>query len=368
MDTLQFASMAPLAMIVLYFVGTALTIANYVGYIRYNKDTYGWDFDRAYLTFTIISTFVFYIAASPLWLWSAKYASDDKDRKVKFFLGTMVILLFHDFPFFVMELHAILCCGWRNPFQGFVFIIQTMEFMISFIIGWLGYTWVASGFLENSSLGTGQGYGGTVDAYSPYGSPHGGSHEMRHLAPPTPTYVPPSMLQRETSYVPMRAGSAAPSGHGLKTGAETINILPPMSRQQSAARSQFDDDDDRYSSRRGLSEPVPVPFPRQPTEPQMVPRETFAANAMASRQNTQAQVIPMRETSIPDSPVRAGGAGGVRWTPRDEDARYSDEEEAAFDDERRHHLPPLTQQSAPDRYNDVMRRPGAVFVERKELL
>lgn len=142
------STVPPVVLIVLYFIGTMITIANYVAYVRYNAAVYGEDLLRTYLAFTIIGTAAFALVSAVSWLWAAKYVSTPSQRLQKTAIGLFAIFLFHDLPIFSMEWHMILCCGWRNPFQGFCFVKQIMLFLLSFTFGWLSYAYVASGYMN----------------------------------------------------------------------------------------------------------------------------------------------------------------------------------------------------------------------------
>jgi hypothetical protein len=148
------SSTAPMALIGVYFFCVILTIVNYVAYFRFNEPLYGADFLRAYLAFTILGGIVYTFVSAVAWLWAAKYVSDNSDRVVKTAIGVMAMFLFHDLPCFIMEWHAILCCGWRNGFQGFVFIVQILSFTFSFVFAWLSYCYLVAGWV-NSSFGDG---------------------------------------------------------------------------------------------------------------------------------------------------------------------------------------------------------------------
>ena len=143
----------PLVLLVFYFIGCMLTIANYVAFVRYNGALYGVDLLRAYLAFAIIGTISYALFSGVAWLWAHKYCQTDRDRIQKIAVGVIIIFLFHDLPIFIMEWHMILSHGWRNPFQGFVYVCQWISFLLSFILSWLGYTYVASGYLHRSTSG-----------------------------------------------------------------------------------------------------------------------------------------------------------------------------------------------------------------------
>lgn len=201
----SFVALAPLVLMAFYFIGTSLTVANYVGYVRFNEDVYGTAFKRGYLVFTVLGMIAYYLICGPAWLWAAKYSTVYKDRVHRTAIGMFAIFLLHDMPLFVMEWHAILCCGWRNDLQGFVFIIQFMEWIISFCFGWLGYAYVMSGFLQRA-CGASFGVNGEIASSS-----------------------------------------------GLKTGTELIHILPPLSAASTPMLL--------HSGGGRRSEPAAVPFP-----------------------------------------------------------------------------------------------------------
>ena len=148
LQVLSDSSVPPIVLMVLYFVGTMITIANYVAYVRYNEAVYGADLVRAYLAFTIVGVSMYALLSAVCWLWAAKYVTTSSERLQKLAMGMLAIFVFHDLPIFSMEWHMILCCGWRNPFQGFCFVKQIMLFILSFSFGWLMYAYIAAGWLN----------------------------------------------------------------------------------------------------------------------------------------------------------------------------------------------------------------------------
>src|SRR4051812_45442708 len=117
LQVLTESAVPPMVLIIIYFFGTMLTIANYVAYIRYNEAIYGGDLLRTYLAFTILGTIVYAGVSAVMWMWAAKYVTTPHQRIQKMAIGMFAIFLFHDLPIFSMEWSNILCCGWRNPFQ-----------------------------------------------------------------------------------------------------------------------------------------------------------------------------------------------------------------------------------------------------------
>lgn len=144
----------PIVLLIIYFCATMLSIANYVAYIRYNEDVYGGSLLRAYLAFTVLGTTTYAIFSGVMWTWAAKYVSTAEQRIAKISYGMFGIFLMHDLPIYIMEYHGILCCGWRNPFFGFVFVIHYITFIISFVFTWLTYAWRMAALME-SMWGTG---------------------------------------------------------------------------------------------------------------------------------------------------------------------------------------------------------------------
>lgn len=140
------SSIPPIVLIVLYFIATMLTIANYVAYVRYHNDIYGADFVRTYLAFTILGTATYAIISGVCWTWAAKYVTTSEERFQKIAIGLISIFAIHDLPIFAMDWHMVLCCGWRNGFQGFCFVKQILFFMLSFTFGWTMYTYTAAGY------------------------------------------------------------------------------------------------------------------------------------------------------------------------------------------------------------------------------
>lgn len=138
----------PLALLILYFITCALTIGNYVGFFRVNSDVYGNGVTRAYLAFTIVGTANYVLISGVMWIWAAKYSHTTKDRTNKLSYGIYCMLLLKDLPLFIIEYHCILCCGWRQPYQGFVFIVQFITFILSFVFAWLNFVWRMSYILE----------------------------------------------------------------------------------------------------------------------------------------------------------------------------------------------------------------------------
>jgi hypothetical protein len=331
-----FVAMAPLGLMVLYFLGVSLTIANYSGYFRFNDGIYGTSFTRAYLVFTVLGTCGYFLVCGPAWLWAAKYCNTTSERTLRLTVGMLAIFALHDLPLFIMEWHAILCCGWLNPFQGFVFVVQFIEFIVSFSFGWLSYTYVMSGFLQRSQDGS--GYFGLM------------------------------------------------SNGGLKTGADNIHILPPLSSAQTPM----------------LRSPQPVFFPQPERQQQQgSPRSTGSRRDVrwnagaASSHHDGASAVPLRETLADpaaysgatysgvtySSNPRFGGGHGTNGgmvlqdsdTESDEGRRYSGGQPppAEYSPREMHVIPPgypayghgspraQQQQQLPP-----PRRLGSVFVER----
>jgi hypothetical protein len=151
------SALPPLVLMGVYFVGCLLTIFNYVFYYRYEEAVYGASLRRAYLTFAILGGIVYALVSAVAWLWAAKYVTRSSDRFMKTAIGVVAIFVFHDMPCFIMEWHAILCCGWLNGFQGFVYIFTLLTCLFSFVFSWSAYTYIAAGWVQRT-FGDGDGY------------------------------------------------------------------------------------------------------------------------------------------------------------------------------------------------------------------
>ena len=142
----------PLALMVVYFVGTMLTIANYVAYIRFNRLSFSKPILDAYLSFTVIGTVAYAFVSGTMWLWAARYALTEDERTIRVAWGLFTIAITHDCPCFTLELYMLLCCPWkRNPLQYVVFSVQTVTFFVSFTASWILYMWVGAAYLESRS-------------------------------------------------------------------------------------------------------------------------------------------------------------------------------------------------------------------------
>lgn len=213
----------PYVLMVAYFIGCAFSIGNYVGYFRYNySNMYNSGLPRAYIAFVVIGTATFILFSSVVWLWAAKYSAAPGLRAQRLQWGIWAIFVLKDLPLFVIELSAIMCCGWNSPYQGFVFVVQCIFALFSFSFTWLSFIWRCAGICQRYfgsfhevTLKTGaeqvlifstpepmNGEGSYARGYT--GSPRhdpvgitwsGNRHAMEYHPPaphPTPQYSPPS--------------------------------------------------------------------------------------------------------------------------------------------------------------------------------
>lgn len=139
----------PYLLLTVYFVTCALSIANYVAYFRFENDTYGSDVPRAYIAFVVIGTIAYVLFSGVMWLWAAKYSETASIRGRRLSHGVWAIFVFKDLPLFIIEYHAVLCCGgFRNSFQGFVFVVQFICALCSFSYTWLSFIWRTASFCQ----------------------------------------------------------------------------------------------------------------------------------------------------------------------------------------------------------------------------
>ena len=317
----------PLVLLTVYLFGTGFTIGNYVGYFRFNKPVYGDDFVRAYLAFTIVGAGAYFLIAAVAWLWAAKYVSSIDSRIRKVTVGVIAIFLLHDLPIFSMELHAILNHGWRNGYQGFVFVAQLLQFLLSFTCGWLYFTWVTAGWCQ-------YWYGNAHETYTL----KTGSERLDILPPLSP-------YEREGEPVlrtPMLgsglrwAGSQAPSqpsamrGDGGDGGAA---VSMPLSAQRRLSQSQQRVVSPTYSNSSrggggggmGVAVNGGIFFGGQHQQQQSA-HATYSSQQRAQQQQQQMRPVNIGELEQEyfedGAPSRGGGGGGGAFNGNNGNAHY----------------------------------------------
>ena len=173
---------APALLLVAYFFGCGVNIANYVGYFRYHTDVYGGDLPRAYLAFVILGTGTYILFSGMMWMWAAKYSSTREERAQKLSNGVWAIFFLKDLPLFIIEYNAILCCGWLNGYQGFAFIFELLFALFSFVFTWLSITWRGSEWLQNNFGGV-QGLKTGTERIVIFNSPPPGMTTQKFVPP-----------------------------------------------------------------------------------------------------------------------------------------------------------------------------------------
>lgn len=278
----------PYVLIFAYFFACAFSIGNYVGYFRYNYEgMYSSGVPRAYIAFVVIGTTTFI-----LFSWAAKYSTMRSLKAQRLQWGIWAIFVLKDFPLFIIELHAIMCCGWNSPYQGFVFVVQCIFTLFSFSFTWLSFIWRAAGVFQryfgsfqeivlktgaeqvlifntpeplNFEGGYARGYTGGSPRHqvNDHGitwnghkySQHGGDYGPP--APhPTPRYSPPTSPLGRYVAEPgsgTRSVGAFSHGHEREDPAFTLRSSVPMSTPH-----------DQLPVRR---QPMPSPWDRRPSPP-----------------------------------------------------------------------------------------------------
>jgi len=231
----------PAMLLGMYFAMSAFTIGNYSGYLRFRIDTYGNEIVNAYLAFVIIGTGAYVFVAGVFWMWAAKYAATKDERQMRLSHGIWVICLFRDLPLFWISYSSILCCGWLNGYHSFVFILQLIVFLLSFIFTWLSVVWRAARWMEYTF---GEGAGGLktgaerivifnapppmaeeslnflpspVDEFQPI-SPERGSPRQKH-----DRFVPP-VVPKHLVYPPLPLAASPTRSSGPASPAKTIIV------------------------------------------------------------------------------------------------------------------------------------------------
>ena len=206
LDLIRSSLSFPLSLLVIYFVGTMLSIAGYVAYFRYHEARYGRDLVQSFLAFTVTGTVTYAVFSAVFWVWAVRYTTDENLRVRRVGYGLMGIFLMHDLPLFVIQSHAVLCCGGlHHGLQGTVYVFQWLEFLISFTFAWQSYTWIVAEFLNDQygdPYGTGLKTGTDRVAVFPSsengGTSRGSKNELR---------LPPVSTAGYRSSPPSRGGS-----------------------------------------------------------------------------------------------------------------------------------------------------------------
>jgi hypothetical protein len=275
-------STMPSLLLIAYFFGCGVNIANYVGYFRYHNDVYGTDLPRAYLAFVIIGTGTYILFSGTMWLWAAKYASTREERADKLRNGIWAIFFLKDMPLFIAEYHAILCCGWLNGYQGFAFIFQLLFALFSFIFTWLSITWRGSEWLQVT-------FGGVQGLKT-------GTEQIVIFSPPpamgSQKFVPAAAPVSDVWTSPFPAND-----HGLQYGG----------RQAAHFRQR----EDSASRQAGYVPPTPVPLRRDetlsrqmhvptPREMDTYHRDRFHAELERSNSGRSHSASPNRYLVVPE--------------------------------------------------------------------
>jgi threonine/homoserine/homoserine lactone efflux protein len=147
-DRITQDSKVPVALLIYFMVDILFSLTNFLAYVRHEEDRYGKDFVKAYLAFVVLGLVFFGALASVLWVWAARYSTSHKERRRRTALGVVVVYLSNVLPLFIMEYHAILCCGWVSGIQGFCFVLKTISWLGASVMVWLSYTWRAARWME----------------------------------------------------------------------------------------------------------------------------------------------------------------------------------------------------------------------------
>lgn len=146
---LEGARRLPLALMVVYFIACMVTLASYVGFVRFNRNVYGDVIVTCYLVFAILGTATYFLCSGVAWLWAAKYTTNHEDRVRRIAIGVFAMCLMHDIPIFTLAWVCVQCCGFtRNPFFAFAFVYQCMVTLIAFVCSWLLYAYSAAAWLQ----------------------------------------------------------------------------------------------------------------------------------------------------------------------------------------------------------------------------
>ena len=308
----------PLALLIVYFITCALTIGNYVGHFRVNTDEYGEGVVRAYLAFTILGTAAYVLLSGVMWIWAAKYSHTTQDRTNKLSYGVYIMLLLKDLPLFIIEYHAILCCGWLQPFQGFVFIIQFIMFIFAFVFAWLNFIWRASYVMEkycgdgDHELKTGAENLVILPSGSPvedWAREQGGILQFPQVPSPTmgtrgrsnSSYASPLMMQERESpnrYAPV-LHSNPPSG-SRRSQPQSQGYTPTTQNSSPNYNASYND----HSGR---------PMPRFPQQQYSAPNSPYSRGPI-SPASSRGRMDDEVQWDTFDSPpqVVAGSGGGMR--------------------------------------------------------
>jgi hypothetical protein len=282
----------PYFLMAAYFVGCAFSIGNYVGYFRYNyNDMYSDGVKRAYIAFVVIGTATFVLFSSVVWLWAAKYSAAPSLRAQRLQWGIWAIFVLKDFPLFVIELHAIMCCGWNSSYQGFVFVVQCIFATFSFSFTWLSFIWRMAGVLQQYfgsfhevTLKTGaeqvlifntpepmnvegayaRGYtGGSPRHFDQANITWSGNRHQSEYQPPVPHSTPMSRYSPPSSPLGRYSGAQEPGSTSRSMGGafSPAGDEPPYHFRSSVPMSS---PADQLPVRR---QPVPSPWDRRPSPP-----------------------------------------------------------------------------------------------------
>lgn len=133
----------PVVCMLVWFVSTAASVANYVAYIRTNeaKARYGLVLVRCYLSFIIVSLVVYFTVSGTMWTWSWRYAQERVMRRQKTVTGILAMFLLSSCPLWSMDYRTIDLDGSvKTTWQLVSILCQSVTWFLGAVTMWLTFS------------------------------------------------------------------------------------------------------------------------------------------------------------------------------------------------------------------------------------
>eukprot|EP01002_Notosolenus_urceolatus_P008026 NODE_3143_length_975_cov_32.232181_g2620_i0.p1 GENE.NODE_3143_length_975_cov_32.232181_g2620_i0~~NODE_3143_length_975_cov_32.232181_g2620_i0.p1 ORF type:complete len:192 (+),score=37.90 NODE_3143_length_975_cov_32.232181_g2620_i0:215-790(+) len=130
-----------------YLVDIALTIANYVSWVRFTRDLVGGALVDIYLAFTIIGTAFYFVGSATCFLWSLR-SDNKKQMRNKIILGVFFTWFFSDLPLFIIDFWVQLDKGFYKTLQALSFMVKAISFFLGSFALWFWWMWFTAKILQ----------------------------------------------------------------------------------------------------------------------------------------------------------------------------------------------------------------------------
>eukprot|EP00755_Sulcionema_specki_P035088 Sspe_Gene.21408::Locus_8020_Transcript_1_1_Confidence_1.000_Length_1537::g.21408::m.21408 len=129
----------PLTLLYWYGGSGAFSMANYVGWVRFQEDLLGATVLRAYLSFVVILLVVYFAVAGPLFFRAEFYIKGPalaRSRLAHVHTGVGVLWVLVDTPLLALDLSIAYNHGFYVVLQGICFILRLTSWLSGFFLLW----------------------------------------------------------------------------------------------------------------------------------------------------------------------------------------------------------------------------------------